>query len=96
MNSSHRELQPGPAATGLRLSLGLTWKKDTREECRRRRRRRRPAPRFPFSQLLFFSSLFISFLLTTFAASRHVLPLNQVRLLIPCTREERGGSATAR
>lgn len=90
----HGELQPGPAAAGLRLPLGLTWKK-TRANVvvvvvvvGAAKAPRDPLPGFFF----FFSSPFLYLtLLTAFAASRHVLPLSRARLLFPYPREEQGG-----
>lgn len=92
----HGELQPGPAAAGLRLPLGLTWKK-TRANVvvvvvvDAAKAPRDPLPGFFF---FFFSSPFLYLtLLTAFAASRHVLPLSRARLLFPYPREERGGGS---
>lgn len=97
VDPSHGELEPGPAAAGLRLPLGLTWKRGyTRsvveispEDVARRN----------LSSLLsgFPPVFFLVFLLTAFAASRHVSSLTsreRARLLFPHAREGRGGRAT--
>lgn len=73
MDPSDRELQPCPATAGLRLPLGLAWKRTSAVERRRRRR---------FAEKRDFLSL------TAFAASRHVSARNVLLLLgSPCVRE---------